>query len=79
VHRWSDTGGGIKRLSIEPMPDLPRALRFFRCPVCRAVVPETRWSDQEARRYLLTHRATVCEGCNLEPPPEKVRWEERDG
>jgi len=42
-------------------------------------VPESRWSEQEERRYLLTHRATVCEGCVQKPPAERVRWEERDG
>ena len=69
----------MKRLTVIPMPDLPRALCFFRCPTCRTVVPETRWSEREARQYLVTHRATVCEGCQEEPPAERVRWEERDG
>ena len=61
----------MKRLAVEAMPDVAFP-RWFKCPACRLVVPELRWSDQEARRYLLTGRDSVCDACRFEPPPDSA-------
>jgi len=69
----------MKRLIVEPMPDVPAAARFFRCPACRAVTPETAWSEMEVQRYLRDGRETRCDACYTpEPADAGMVWDEGD-
>lgn len=53
----------MKRLIIEPMPDLPRDPRAYRCLECGMVVPWSQWTP--AQREAWEWDATVPNCCDV--------------
>lgn len=54
----------MKRLKVEPLPDIGPAPRAYRCIVCRAVIPWTLWTrEQQAAWEWDGTKPQCCEGC----------------